>query len=110
MFFSLNTHPPECISFHESPLPIEISHNILGVGMNIFWNQTIVEDVSLHCWRMLEKYPTDVCGRKLDSNPTQFYLSFSMDYIISGDRLGNNMQKQDPTMLHFTLIQGRRVD
>ena len=56
------------------------------------------------------KYPTDVCGRKLDSNPTQFYPSFSMDYIISGDRLGNNMQKQDPTMLHFTLIQGRRVD
>ena len=59
------------------------------------------------CWKNIQQM-------YVDENLIQIQLSFthlfSMDYIISGDRLGNNMQKQDPTMLHFTLIQGRRVD
>ena len=50
-------HPPESTSLHscfplkrlafESSLPLEISSNPWGVGMKIFWNHTIVEDVFL---------------------------------------------------------------
>lgn len=81
-------HPPESTSLHscfplkrlafESSLPLEISSNPWGVGMKIFWNHTIVEDVFL---LFLDMSTMEDAGKisnrcmwkkKLDSNPTQF--------------------------------------
>ena len=101
-------HPPESTSLHscfplkrlafESSLPLEISSNPWGVGMKIFWNHTIVEDVFL---LFLDMSTMEDAGKisnrcmwkkNLIRIQLSFRPSFIMDYNICGDRLANNMQ------------------